>query len=155
MPLVAKKGEPNKIDFAIVQRAWWDAILKVYEPKHQENCPMRMPLEMRIMGGSNIIMAPQRHNALGTCSIEALMLHSASDIWLPFAQEVINTWMSYTDPNTGKKLNTRPHWAKEWYEGMASDAVEVETRDIQRGTYWVRVYRRTHRERGKLYPGFI
>jgi hypothetical protein len=114
MPLVAKVGEPTKIDFATVQRAWWDAILKVYEPKHQENCPMRFPLEMRIMGGSNVIMAPQRHNVLGTCSIEVLTLHSASDIWGPFAQEVINTWMSYTDSNTGKKLNTRPHWAKEW-----------------------------------------
>jgi hypothetical protein len=116
MPLVAKVGEPNKIDFTVVQRAWWDAILKVYEPKHRENCPMRMPLEMRIMGGSNIIMAPQRHNALGTCSIEVLTLHSASDIWVPFGQEVVDTWMSYTDPNTGKKLNSRPHWAKEWKE---------------------------------------
>jgi dipeptidyl aminopeptidase/acylaminoacyl peptidase len=38
---------------------------------------------------------------------------------------------------------------------MASDAVEVETIDIPRGTYWVRVYRRTHRERRKLYPGLV
>ncbi|KAF4952796.1 hypothetical protein FSARC_12567 [Fusarium sarcochroum] len=70
MPLVAKKGDPaSAIDYAPVQQAWWDAILLSY--KNSDKCPMRMPLEMRIMGGSDVIMAPQRGNSLGTCSIEA------------------------------------------------------------------------------------
>jgi hypothetical protein len=95
----------------MVQRAWWDAILKTYE--HSDTCPQRMPLEMRIMGGSNVIMAPQRGNELGTCSIEVLTLESCKKVWEPFAQEVLDTWMSYTD-SQGKRLKTRPHWAKEW-----------------------------------------
>lgn len=120
IPLVAKNGrtfkdgEPVQIDYAPIQRAWWDAIQVAYA--NTKKCPMRMPLEMRIMGGSNVIMAPQRGNELGTCSIEVLTLHSASDIWKPFAQQVLDKWMSLKDPNTQKPLKIRPHWAKEWKE---------------------------------------
>ncbi|KAL6411673.1 oxidoreductase [Ilyonectria robusta] len=113
MPLVAKKGGPaGTIDFAPVQQAWWDAILLCYE--NRKKCPMRMPLEMRIMGGSDVVMAPQRGNALGTCSIEVLTLHNAANLWPTFAQSVLDKWMALKDPNTGKLLKTRPHWAKEW-----------------------------------------
>lgn len=121
IPLVAKAGQPDKIDFSIVQRAWWDAILKVCDPKHLKDCPMRMPLEMRIMGDSDMIMAPQRYNTLGTCSIEVLTLDSASKMWTGFAQEVLDRWTSYNDPNTGKLLNICPHWAKEWNSFMVED----------------------------------
>ena len=116
MPLLAKSNSPNTPDYTIVQRAWWDAIFTVYKPDNRKTCPMRMPLEMRIMGGSDVIMAPQRGNHLGTCSIEVLTLHNAATtLWEPFAQQVLDKWMSYTDPTTGKKLKTRPHWAKEWF----------------------------------------
>lgn len=118
MPLVAQKGDPNEIDYAPVQRAWWDAILLTYA--NSKSCPMRMPLEMRIMGSSNVILAPQRGNSLGTCAIEVLTLRNAAedgnDIWAPFAQAVIDKWMALRNPATGKPLRTRPHWAKEWYE---------------------------------------
>ena len=72
-----------------------------------------MPLEMRVMGDSNVIMAPQRGNTLGTCSIEILTLQTEKDVWQPYVQELLDTWMSYTD-HDGKVLKTRPHWAKEW-----------------------------------------
>ena len=111
MPLPAKKDNPTVPDFAVVRRAWWDAILTCY--KHNDTCPQRMPLEMRIMGGSDVILAPQRGNTLGTCSIEVLTLMSAKDIWLPHAQEFLDKWMSYTDAD-GQRLRTRPHWAKQW-----------------------------------------
>ncbi|OHF04516.1 hypothetical protein CORC01_00368 [Colletotrichum orchidophilum] len=123
IPLVAKDGkkfkpgEPVKIDYAPIQRAWWDAILTAYTEENRAKCPMRMPLEMRIMGGSNVVMAPQRGNELGTCSIEVLTLQAASDIWVPFAQQVLDKWMALKDPNTQQLLKTRPHWAKEW-EGL-------------------------------------
>ena len=68
------------------------------------------------MGGSNIILAPQRGNHLGTCAIEVLTLHNAADIWQPFAQAVLNKWMAVKDPSTGERIKTRPHWAKEWYD---------------------------------------
>ncbi|KAI9159147.1 putative xylitol oxidase [Paramyrothecium foliicola] len=116
LPLVAKKDAPkDAIDFAPVQQAWWDAILLAYDEKNLKTCPMRMPLEIRIMGGSDVIMAPQRGNSLGTCSIEVLTLHSVGKDWPPFAQSVLDKWMALEDPSTGQRLKTRPHWAKEWY----------------------------------------
>ncbi|KXS94449.1 hypothetical protein AC578_5189 [Pseudocercospora eumusae] len=114
MPLIAQRTNPTKVDYTLVQQAWWDAILKCYE--HSDKCPQRFPLEMRIMGGSNVILAPQLGNELGTCAIEILSLQNAVDIWQPYAQEVVDVWMSYKDPNTGERLKTRPHWAKEWLE---------------------------------------
>ena len=115
MPLVLKQGgKDDDIDYQPVQRAWWDAVLLTY--KHRKTCPMRMPLEMRIMGDSDVILAPQRGNKHGTCSIEVLTLHNANEIWPAFAQDVLDHWMALEDPNEkGKKLRTRPHWAKEWH----------------------------------------
>lgn len=117
MPIPAKaktgNGGPDVPDFGAVRRAWWDAILKCYE--HSDKCPQRLPLEMRIMGDSDVVMAPQRGNTFGTCSIEVLTLENAKDIWDPYAQDVLTKWMSYTD-REGKKLRTRPHWAKQWVQ---------------------------------------
>ena len=118
MPLVARKDDPSKVDYATVQRAWWDAILKCYE--HAQRSPQRMPLEMRIMGGSDVVMAPQRGNALGTCSMEILTLWSAREEWVPYAQEVLDKWLAVRDSD-GKKLNVRPHWAKQWSEFEVED----------------------------------
>ncbi|KAF8208699.1 hypothetical protein K438DRAFT_1961273 [Mycena galopus ATCC 62051] len=111
MPLVARADDANKPDLGRVRRAWWDAILVAY--RHTDTCPQRMPLEMRIMGGSEVIMAPQRGNHLGTCAIEVLTLESAKDLWLPYAEEILAKWMSYRDAQ-GRPLKTRPHWAKQW-----------------------------------------
>jgi len=69
---------------------------------------MRIALEMRIMGRSNVTLAPQYGNALGTCSIEVLTpyLVDASS-WAGFMQQVADKWTSYGG-------NVRPHWAKQW-----------------------------------------
>jgi len=111
--LEPSKDPAKKVDFTNVQRAWWDAIILTY--KNSDKAPMRMPLEMRIMGDSNVIMAPQRGNIHGTCAIEILTLEASADKfgWTEFAQKVIDKWMSYRDAD-GKLLKTRPHWAKEW-----------------------------------------
>lgn len=81
--------------------------------KYDNTCPQRMPLEMRITGGSGVVMAPQRGNSLGTVSIEILTLQNAVPLWRDYAQEVLDLWMSYTDDD-GKRIQTKPHWAKEW-----------------------------------------
>jgi hypothetical protein len=54
MPLQPRKDDPTRVDYTLVQQAWWDAIVKCYE--HSLKCPQRFPLEMRIMGGSNVVM---------------------------------------------------------------------------------------------------
>ncbi|KAL5443391.1 hypothetical protein PMIN06_008706 [Paraphaeosphaeria minitans] len=112
IPLPPRKDDPSKPDFSIVQRAWWDVIKLVYKDADTGSDPssaMRVALEMRLMAGSDVLMAPQKGNDLGTLSIEVLTLPDAvaDDEWLDFAQRVIDTWMSYGG-------NTRPHWAKEW-----------------------------------------
>ncbi|KAH8669126.1 hypothetical protein BX600DRAFT_461253 [Xylariales sp. PMI_506] len=116
IPLHAKKGTTNVRDYINAQRAWWVAIKACYD--NVANCPQRMPLEMRIMSDSQVTMAPQRGNNLGTCSVEILTLESAAtlgagSVWAAYAQSVLDKWVSYTD-NNGKRLNVRPHWAKEW-----------------------------------------
>ncbi|KAI3322294.1 hypothetical protein HD806DRAFT_545422 [Xylariaceae sp. AK1471] len=112
IPLHAKKGTTNERDYTNVQRAWWDAIKTCYD--HAKTSPMRMPLEMRIMGSSEVTMAPQRGHTLGTCAIEILTLKVVTDIWEPYAQEVLDKWVSYKD-NDNNPIVVKPHWAKEWY----------------------------------------
>jgi len=111
IPLPPSTDDPSKPDWSLVQQAWWDAIAIVYE---DETAPMRIALEMRIMGDSDIIMAAQTNNSLGTASIEVLttMAAVADGVWDPFVQKVMDKWMSYGD--SGQTLNIRPHWAKEW-----------------------------------------
>jgi hypothetical protein len=100
-----------KRDWSITQKAWWDAILQI----HAEPSVVRVALEMRIMGDSNIFLAPQRGNQLGTCSIEVLSTpNTPKDDWQAFCQKLANKWTSYTDPSTGRPLRTRPHWCKQW-----------------------------------------
>jgi hypothetical protein len=105
-------GAPLKPDLSIVQRAWWDVINLVYA---DSSSPMRLTMELRIMAGSDIIMAPQRGNEWGTASIEVLSLPDAvaDGEWAGFCQKVSDLWMGYKDAE-GKLLNVRPHWAKEW-----------------------------------------
>ncbi|KAJ9610462.1 hypothetical protein H2200_005239 [Cladophialophora chaetospira] len=107
-----KANSPQEIDFTLVQRAWWDAILAAYAAI--KTCPQRMPLEMRIMADSKVTLAPQRGHTLGTCAIEILTLHNVADIWPAYAQGVLDKWTGYKDAE-GQPVPVRPHWAKEWY----------------------------------------
>ena len=110
-PLIETGKHKVVRDWTVVQKAWWDGILAM----HAEPSIVRIALEMRIMAGSDIFMAPQRGNALGTCSIEVLStLNTPSDDWRRFGQKLTDKWLSYRDPNTGAKLNSRPHWCKQW-----------------------------------------
>ncbi|KAL9099748.1 MAG: hypothetical protein Q9163_004793 [Psora crenata] len=136
---IPKLGDGSgRPDFSIVQKAWWDCINLVYSvakenehppassiltktinlfrrsATHHKRTPMRLTLELRIMGGSDIHMAPQFGNDL-TASIEILSIPDAEydGEWVAFMQAVCDKWMSYTDSH-GARLNVRPHWAKEW-----------------------------------------
>jgi hypothetical protein len=112
IPIPGLASDPSKPDWSIVRRAWWDIINLCYE---DDDCPMRLTMELRIMGDSKLLMAPQNGNTHGTASIEVLSIPDAvsDNEWTPFLQKVADTWLSYTDAE-GKKLNVRPHWAKEW-----------------------------------------
>lgn len=115
IPLPPSAEDPSKPDLTVVQRAWWDIINLVYatsDRPEDPSSPMRLALELRIMGGSNVILAPQYGN-LWTASIEVLTIPDtvADGEWKEFLQKVADIWMSYGSPG---QLNVRPHWAKEW-----------------------------------------
>ena len=115
IPIPPRADDPSKPDWTVAQRAWWTVIAAVYG---RDDAPMRIALEMRIMGGSDITMAPQFDNALGTCSIEVLTtLNVADNVWSTFKQRIADDWDSLVDA-AGNRLNVRPHWAKEW-EGLS------------------------------------
>ncbi|KAB5590260.1 Substrate-binding domain cholesterol oxidase [Ceratobasidium theobromae] len=113
IPIPAAPNAPAERDYSVIQRAWWDAISIFYS---RGDVPMQLTLEMRLTGDSNVILAPQRGNDLGTISIEVLTVPTTPDAkkrWQSFVQQVVKEWTSYTDSN-GTLLNSRPHWAKEW-----------------------------------------
>jgi hypothetical protein len=75
---------------------------------------MRLTLEMRIMSGSDIIIALQCGNEWGTASIKVLTIPNTvpNGDWTAFCHRVANKWMSYENAGS-MPLNVPPHWAKE------------------------------------------
>lgn len=125
IPIPARADDPTKPDWSICQRAWWDAIRLVYDSaRGSADTPMRLTLEMRVMGGSSILLAPQYGNTFGSCSIEVLThCNTPMDEWQTFKQKILDAWTAYRDTN-GVRLNARPHWAKEW-EGLAMHGTPI------------------------------
>jgi hypothetical protein len=110
--------EAGKPDWMICRRAWWEVIKLVYDYEAKKKYPMRLALEMRVMAGSSILMAPQFGNtengSHGTCSIEVLSAIQVKPAdWQEFMQRVSDIWHNLTDFN-GRKLMVRSHWAKQW-----------------------------------------
>jgi hypothetical protein len=114
IPIPPREDDPSRPDWSVCQKAWWAVLVNVLQRSGLEDAPMRVALEMRVMGGSSITMAPQYGNALGTCSIEVLTTHNTPAAERDaFFQEVVDAWASLTGPG-GAPLNVRPHWAKIW-----------------------------------------
>ncbi|KAK8012820.1 hypothetical protein PG991_010195 [Apiospora marii] len=128
IPIPGRADDASRPDFTVVRRAWWDAIRLVYADYDSDgSAPMRVTLEMRIMGGSDVLLAPQYGNRWGTASIEVLTIPDADKDgeWASFVQRVADKWMSYTDRD-GTRLNVRPHWAKEW-DGFQLGGMDART----------------------------
>ncbi|MDA8454949.1 hypothetical protein M4R22_09255 [Acidovorax sp. GBBC 3334] len=126
IPIPERADQPGQPDWNLCQRAWWDAIAVIYGVfASQGIAPMRLTLEMRIMGGSGITLAPQRGNDLGTCSIELLTtLNTDPGEWAQLMQQITDAWAHYTDAQ-GRPLNIRPHWAKQW-QGLSLRGQPIE-----------------------------
>ena len=92
----------------------WDGISAMYSRK---DAPVRVALELRLTGSSNVLLAPQRGNT-ATASIEVLTtLITPKDDWASFMQLVADRWTSYGEVKnveTGQVSVARPHWAKQW-----------------------------------------
>ena len=100
-------------DFGIVSQAWWDAVDLIQKSANDKIYACDITLDMRVMGGSDVTMAPQYGNKHGTVTIEPIssrMVHK--EVWEDFKDKLAKVFMSYKDFD-GTPLNTRVHWAKE------------------------------------------
>ena len=110
-------------DWSVCQSAWWAAINVVYDWKNRSKAPMRLTLEMRVMGGSDVILAPQ-HGYPATCSIEVLTTTNTNETdWYQFMQDITDAWRNVRG-SSGAQLGMRPHWAKQW-NGLIVDGIPI------------------------------
>ena len=142
-PLILKEylfvdGSP---DFSIVSKAWWDAIDLIEKSANDKIYACDMALELRVMGGSDVTMAPQYGNKHGTLSIEPVstrMVHK--EVWEDFKEELAKVWMSYKDFD-GTPLNCRVHWAKE-----SPRSINVDGQKEDSISYWQNTYKEQMKE---------
>jgi hypothetical protein len=108
LPIPPSPTDKSKPDWMMVRKAWWSVVDLVYR---SANSPMRLAMDMRITGDSDIIMAPERGNSHGTVAIE---IGSVTDTvseeeWQTFCQAFVDGLTALAPEG---KL--RPHWGKEW-----------------------------------------
>lgn len=116
IPLYELLSTNGQTDYRLCNRAWNDAIDVVHS--FGDESPLRLTLEMRIMGDSDILLAAQHGNKFGTISIEVVTTMTVPfELWIRFVQQLINRWFEYKNPHTGEYLNVRPHLSKEWFYG--------------------------------------
>ena len=115
--------EDGSPDWSIVSRAWWDAVDLIQKSEERGVFAVDMALELRIMGGSDVLMAPQFGNKHGTLAIEPVSTRIVhKEIWEDFKEELAKVWMSYKDFD-GSLLLSRIHWAKESPRSVTIDEV--------------------------------
>ena len=123
--LVGEKGLVKLLRDAGLKVQRWNAQKKKTPQKSAEKdvFAVDMALELRIMGGSDVLMAPQYGNKHGTLSIEPVSTRIVhKEIWEDFKEELAKVWMSYKDFD-GSLLLSRVHWAKESPRSVTIDEV--------------------------------
>jgi hypothetical protein len=118
-------GILDSVFLVLLTSSRWDAITLHYQ---RTDAPMRLTLEMRLTGSSEILLAPLLNNTLGTASIEVLTTSATpEEAWGSFQQQITDRWTSYRSATPGGPyLNARPHWAKEW-QGLTVRGKPIET----------------------------
>ena len=129
-----------------------------------------MALELRVMGGSQVLMAPQYGNKHGTLAIEPVSTRIVhKEVWEDFKVELAKKWMNYRD-HDGTLLKSRVHWAKVAERSIflcsliligfiqeSPRTVTVEGREQETVQYWHQLYQQNMTEffdiLDKLSPG--
>lgn len=120
---IAKIGDT--FDWDVVYSAWWEAEKLAYKiDLFSGLSKVHLPIvtEMRIYGGSDVLMSPAKGNDL-TLAIEILtfkdLIYDEDDEknlkeqWNELEQNVFDTWSNIKD-HRGDRLKVVPHWAKQW-----------------------------------------
>lgn len=122
IPIPARRDKPEKADWTVINRAWWDCIHLIYSYAAQGKYPVRLGLAMHMISDSDMLLAPERgnkvhkgsHRTFGSCSINiSTVPQTPQAVWEEFSQDLASVWQSYTHPD-GTPLNVRAHWVKEW-----------------------------------------
>lgn len=122
IPIPGRRDKPEKADWTVINRAWWDCIHLIYAYAAQGKYPVRLGLAMHMISDSDMFLAPERgnkvhkgsHRTFGSCSINiSTVPQTPNDVWMEFSQDLASVWQSYTFPD-GSPLNVRAHWVKEW-----------------------------------------
>lgn len=108
LPIPPSPTDKSKPDWMTVRKAWWSVIDLVYR---SANSPMRLAMDMRITGDSDIVMAPQRGNIHGTVAIEVGSITDTvtEEEWQTFCQGFVDGLAALAPEG-----RLRPHWGKEW-----------------------------------------
>ncbi|KAJ3028787.1 UNVERIFIED_CONTAM: hypothetical protein HDU68_000910 [Siphonaria sp. JEL0065] len=113
-------------DYTICSSLFWVA---VDIAESMSGGPVRIAVEMRVTGPSDVILAPQRGNKFGTCSIEILQLAETNPeekaLWKQVKQRVFDAWLQVAK-EYGVENGLLPHFAKDWSD-LKVDGVEYET----------------------------
>jgi hypothetical protein len=108
----------GQLNWEIVREAWWTIICDYYAERHTTTFsttypPLTLAVEMRINGGSDIIMSSQRGNE-ATCSIEVLSHNIVeSKDWNKYIQRLFDKLCKVCEKYNLRR-SIRPHWAKQW-----------------------------------------
>ena len=144
-------------DWSIVSRAWWDAVHLIEKSEEAGVFAVDMALELRVMGGSEVLMAPQHGNKHGTLAIEPVSTRIVhKEIWEDFKVELAKKWMSYRD-HDGTLLKSRVHWAKVgifylWFMTFldllqeSPRTVNIEGKEQETVQYWHQLYQQNMTE---------
>ncbi|XP_023333091.1 uncharacterized protein LOC111704928 [Eurytemora carolleeae] len=125
--------EDGSPDYSIVSKAWWDGVHLIQEYEKRGIFAVDMALELRIMGGSDILMASQFGNKHGTLAIEPVSTRIVDkEIWEDFKEDLARVWMGYKDWD-GSKVLSRVHWAKE-----SPRSVQIDDETFDTIKYWQR-----------------
>jgi len=112
------KGNEPDLDF--VRQLWWIGVNLIEDYKRCDKYPVRIALEMRLMGGSKALLAPQYGNKY-TCAIEVLSLLDNHDEFLEFAEKLVNLWYDFSSANNAR---FRLHWGKGWTKIKGVDYID-------------------------------
>lgn len=101
-------SDPLQMDWSAVRAIWWDIVRLIYA---NVDAPMRLTVGMKVMGDSNLIMAPQRGNKFGTVMIEIWNVTGIvpDEDWTSFCQQICDKMRTRAPEG-----RVRPHWGKEW-----------------------------------------
>merc|ERR1711915_1134827 len=121
--------EPNEPDWGVLQEVVYDMQSVLHEFQDNDIYPVDLALEMRMMAGSDMLMAAQYGNKWSLAIEVASSPLVPENIWEDFKNALATKWKNYKDKD-GNSLRVRPHWAKEFPHMVGDQDIFSYMRDM-------------------------